>query len=109
MPLYDKPVRVLMRDMLAGFGLQKREVLTRDASSRGSINATRATTGHTERTPDFDVHERSESSPSQARPEDDVFYQIDSATFSLYEQFRSSANRSGYSSPMASALMKTAH
>lgn len=86
MPLYDKPVRGLMREMLAEFGLQKRDVLTRERVvqwfnqrypriKRGTLSAhlILMSTNAQSR-----VHHN-------ARADDDVFYQIDSGTFRLYE------------------------
>jgi hypothetical protein len=86
MPLYDKSVRLLMRDMVSELGLQKGQVLARDQViawfnkrypriKRGTISA--------------HLTVMSTNAPSRihhtVRPADDLFFQLDSRHFRLYD------------------------
>jgi hypothetical protein len=87
MPLYDKPVRLLLRDMVTDLGLKKGEVLTKDRVigwfaqkyprvKEGTISAhlIRLSTNATSR-----MH-------YNAKPgDDDVFFQLDGGRFRLYD------------------------
>jgi hypothetical protein len=86
MALYDKPVRLLMRDMVSDLALQKGQVLPRERViawfsqrypriKRGTITA--------------HLILLSTNAPSRvhhnAKPEDDLFFQIDASNFRLYD------------------------
>ncbi|MCC7164628.1 MAG: DUF91 domain-containing protein [Anaerolineae bacterium] len=110
MPIYDKPVWLLMRDMVTALGLQKGQILTRQEVlawfktkypkiKAGTVNAhlSRMSTNAPTR-----VH-------YSAKKEDDLFFQIDGSHFRLYDPatdpppiYEGSAPTSEGSSPVVS-------
>lgn len=85
MPIYDKPVRLLMKDMVTDLHLEREQVLTKQQvlawfqkhypkvkEATVSAHLTRLSTNATSR-----VH-------YSARPDDDLFFQIDGSRFRLF-------------------------
>ena len=87
MPVYDKPVRILMRDMVGDLDLQKGQVLSRSqVNSWFQANYPKiksgTISGHLIR---LSTNARSRVHHSLKPDEDDLFYQIDSSHFRLYQ------------------------
>jgi hypothetical protein len=86
MPIYDKPVRALMRDMVAALGLQKGQVFSRDQvvewfSEKYPLIKRGTITAH--------LILFATNAPSRvhhnAKPDDDLFFQIDPSHFRLFD------------------------